>query len=318
MKKVPLGKTGSTISVCGLGAMYFGSKVDEKTSFRQMDLYVDHGGNHIDTANKYASWVQGCLGGESETVIGKWLKQKTGKPDLVIASKVGFPYGEIPGSLKKEIIISECELSLRRLGLETIDLYYAHAYDENTSAEETMEAFFQLQKAGKIRHAGASNYPAWRLEKANAVAGLQGWVGYSCLQQRHTYLESTIRADFNNQIVLTPEMVDYCKTHQLTLIAYSPLLGGAYTRDDRPIPSQYRSLISEKRLAALETLSRKIEYSQNQLVLAWMMLGDPPVIPLISGSTVSQLEENLQASYISLSEQDLKQLDNIEIEELRI
>lgn len=109
---------GAHISVLGLGTMYFGSMVDEKTSFCLLYLYVDHGGNFLDSANKYASWVPGFQGGETEHLFGKWLKQRSRKEDLIISSKVGFPYGDIPRSLKKEIIISECERSLKRLGLE--------------------------------------------------------------------------------------------------------------------------------------------------------------------------------------------------------
>ena len=137
-------------------------------------------------------------------LIGRWLKQKGRSADLVIASKVGFPYGDIPRSLKKEIIISECELSLQRLGVECIDLYFAHAYDPFTPIEESMEAFYQLKKAGKIRQVGASNFLAWRLEEANSQATSKDWEGFCCLQQRHTYLEPSIRADFGNQQVLTP------------------------------------------------------------------------------------------------------------------
>ncbi len=225
MKKVQLGNTGEEISVAGLGTMYFGSKLDEKTSLRLIDMYVDHGGNFLDSANKYASWLPGFQGGESETIIGKWLKQNPGTSNLLITSKVGFPYGEIPRTLKKEIIISECEISLARLGVETIDIYFAHAYDRETPIEETMEAFFQLKKSGKIRYAGASNYTGWRLEEANHVAQAQGWEGYCCLQQRHTYLDPVSRADFNNQEFLTPEIEDFCLRKNLNIIAYTPLLG---------------------------------------------------------------------------------------------
>ena len=188
MRKITLGKTGIEISVLGLGTMYFGSKLDERTSFRLMDLYQEHGGNFLDSANKSASWLPGCKGGESEMLISKWLKQRGRAADLVIATKVGFPYGDVPRSLKKEIIISECELSLRRLGVECIDLYFAHAYDPDTPIEETMEAFHQLKKAGKIRYVGASNYMAWRLEEANSLAELKDWEEFCCLQQRHTYV----------------------------------------------------------------------------------------------------------------------------------
>jgi aryl-alcohol dehydrogenase-like predicted oxidoreductase len=114
MRKISLGKTGIEISVMGLGTMYFGSKVDEGTSFRLMDLYMEHGGNFLDSANKYASWLPGYKGGESEVLIGKWLNQRGRAGDLLISSKVGFPYGDVPRSLKKEIIIGDFFLAYKK------------------------------------------------------------------------------------------------------------------------------------------------------------------------------------------------------------
>jgi len=147
----------------GLGTMYFGSRVDERASFDILDCYVAHGGTFLDSANKYASWVPGFQGGESECLIGRWMKDHGNRHQLFITSKVGFPYDNIPRSLKKETIVSECEKSLTRMGVDAIDLFFAHAFDEATLPEETMEAFYQLIKSGKIRFAGASNYYAWQL-----------------------------------------------------------------------------------------------------------------------------------------------------------
>jgi len=301
MKKIQLGNTKEEISVAGLGTMYFGSKLDEKTSFLLIDKYLDHGGNFLDSANKYASWLPGFKGGESESLIGKWLKQNPRPSSLFITSKVGFPYGEINRSLKKEIIISECEKSLKRLGVEAIDLYFAHAYDEDTPAEETMEAFHQLKKSGKIRYVGASNYTGWRLEQANSVAQNQGWEGYSCLQQRHTYLEPAARADFNNQEFLTPEIEDLCNTKNLNIIAYTPLLAGSYNRTDQPLPIQYQSTLNDQRLAALKKISKETNLSPGQLVLAGMVNSKPAVIPLLGCSSINQLEENIDAVSFSLA-----------------
>lgn len=309
MKKTSLGKTGIEISVMGLGTMYFGSKLDERTSFRLMDLYLEYGGNFIDSANKYASWIPGCQGGESERFIGRWLRQNGRRGDLILSSKVGFAYGEVPRSLKKEIIISECEKSLARLGVETIDLYFAHAYDEHTPIEETMEGFHKLKKEGKIRHAGASNFMGWRMEEANGVATSQEWEGFCCLQQRHTYLESTLRADFGNQVVLTPEMVDLCRKTGLSLMAYSPLLGGIHGKQGAEIPPQYQSLASSQKMASLRALASKTGSSPNQLVLAWMLHSSPMVIPLVTGSNEHQLKENLDAASIQLSQGDMAMLD---------
>lgn len=300
MQRIALGYTGEEIAVAGLGCMYFGSKVDEKTSFRLLDMYVDHGGNFLDSANKYASWLPGFKGGESETILGKWLKQDSAPSDLLVSSKVGFPYGEIPRTLKKEVIISECEKSLQRLGVETIDIYFAHAYDRYTPIEETMEAFHQLIEKGKIRYAGASNYTGWRLEEANSIAKSQGWEGYSCLQQRHTYLEPSSRADFNNQEFLSPEIEDLCHTKNLSIIAYSPLLGGFYSRMENPLPALYQNALNEERLVSLRNTCSETGFSPIQLVLAWMVSHSPQVIPLLGCSSSIQLEEALDAVTTSL------------------
>ena len=308
MHRIGLGNTGEEISVAGLGCMYFGTKVDKITSFRLLDMYVDHGGNFLDSANKYASWLPGCKGGESETLLGKWLKQDSAPSDLLISSKVGFPYGKIPRTLKKEIIVSECEKSLRRLGVETIDLYFAHAYDRNTPIEETMEAFHQLKKEGKIRYAGASNYTGWRLEEANSVARSQGWEGYTCLQQRHTYLEPSARAEFNNQEFLSPEIADLCQRKSLSIIAYSPLLGGFYSRTKAPLPALYQNALNEERLVSLRNACSETGFSPTQLVLAWMISNSPQVIPLLGCSSSSQLKENLVAVTNSLDPEVVQRL----------
>jgi len=308
MQKIRLGNTDEEISIAGLGCMYFGTRVDERTSFRLLDMYVDHGGNFLDSANKYASWLPGFKGGESETILGKWLKKESAPSDLLISSKVGFPYGKIPRTLKKEIIISECEKSLRRLGVETIDIYFAHAYDRNTPIEESMEAFHQLKKEGKIRYAGASNYTGWRLEEANSVARSQGWEGYSCLQQRHTYMEPSARAEFNNQEFLSPEIEDLCHAKNLSIIAYSPLLGGFYSRKKDPLPALYQNALNEERLVSLRNTCSETRHSPTQLVLAWMVSHSPQVIPLLGCSSSSQLKENLVAVTTSLDPEVVQRL----------
>lgn len=311
MHSVFLGNTGEQISCMGLGTMYFGTKVDERTSFLLLNRYTQAGGSFLDSANKYAIWVPGFHGGESEHLIGRWMKQRGNRQNMFITSKVGFPYGNIPRSLKKEIIISECEKSLKRLGTETIDLYFAHAYDTETPAEETMEAFHNLKKEGKIRFAGASNYYAWQLSEANSVANLQGWEGFTCIQQRHTFLEPTLRAVFGTQLLLTPEMQDFCTARGITMLAYSPLLSGAYVREDRSLSLHYQSYNTDLKLDALKKVSNTLGVSPNAIVLAWMIQNSPQVIPLVTGSSLSQMDENLQALSVQLSEEHLNELNQI-------
>lgn len=309
MKKVELGNTGEKISCMGLGTMYFGTKVDEQTSFNILDCYTKYGGSFLDTANKYASWVPGFQGGESERLLGKWMKQRGNRQRLFVASKVGFPYDNVPRSLKKEIILSECEKSLKRMHIETIDLYYAHAYDAETPPEEFMEAFYLLKKAGKIRFAGASNFHSWQLAEANCVAKDQGWEGFSCIQQFHTYLQPALWADFGNQQILTPEMLEYSSVRKLSIVAYSPLLSGAYVRNNVPFPEQFREPQNNQRLDRLKTVAGELGVSNNAVVLAWMMQSPPGIIPLLAGSTVSQIEENLKSLSVTLSKNQLNQLN---------
>ena len=293
----------------GLGTMYFGSKVDKKTSFSILDYYSELGGSFLDSANKYASWLPGYKGGESEFLIGKWLKQKGLRYKMFITSKVGFPYKNIPRSLKKEIIISECECSLQRLGVETIDLYFAHAYDASIPVEEVMEAFESLKQQGKIRFSGASNYFGWQLLEAGNAAKKTDTESFTCLQQRHTYLEPGLRANFGSQLLLSPEIEQYCLSQNITIMAYSPLLGGAYVNSDKPIPIQYQSAANDFRLKNLKKLARELQVSPNAVVLRWMMQGSPLVIPMMTGSKISQVEENMEALSFNLIDKQLALLN---------
>lgn len=317
MQTVELGNTGEIISCMGLGTMYFGSKVDKNTSFDILDIYAGYGGEFLDSANKYASWVPGFKGGESEHLIGDWMKERRNRQKIFLSSKVGFPYGEIPHSLKKRIIISECEKSLKRLAVETIDIYFAHTYDPETPIEETMEAFYRLKKEGKVRFLGASNFPAWRMEEANNCSTLNGWEEFCCLQQRHTYLQPNIRAEFGNQLILTPEIEDYALSKNITLMGYSPLLNSSYVNKRRKIPEQYDSLNTKYGLEVINTVAGELNATANQVVLRWMMNSNPVVIPIISGSNKQQIIENLESININFAENHMKILNELKIEQYR-
>ena len=309
MEKFELGNSGEKVSCMGLGTMYFGSKINDQVAFDLLDCYALNGGSFLDSANKYASWIPGFKGGESEMLVGKWMRNRGNRQEMFIASKVGFPYGDIPRTLKKEVMIAECEKSLQRLGVETIDLYYAHAFDPETPIEETMEAFFQLKKQGKIRYAGASNFYAWQLCEANLIASSQGWEGFSCVQQRHTYLEPLLRTDFGNQLLLTPELEQYCLQKQLSIIAYSPLLGGAYAQQEGQVPEKYKSSSATFQINQLHEVAEELKVTANAVVLAWMIQCSPAVIPLVTASSVSHLTENLQALTIRLSDNQMTKLN---------
>jgi aryl-alcohol dehydrogenase-like predicted oxidoreductase len=309
MKTVPLGNTGETVSSLCLGAMYLGTRQNQAESFQLLDQYTEAGGTFIDTANIYAHWISGFKGGESETVLGDWIKERKNRNQLFIASKVGFGYPGVPATLKAEVIEQECNKSLKRLGIETIDLYYAHNDDRNTPLEETLEAFHRLKDAGKIRYIGASNYLAWRLEEARWISLTNEWPEYCCVQQRHTYIRRKHGTSFTPQVAANEDLLDYCKNQGITLLAYSALLSGAYSRSDRAFSEQYLGADTENRVAALHAVSKESGATLNQVILAWMLQSDPPVLPLIAASTTEQMQENLDALNVSLTPAQMERLD---------
>ena len=309
MQTTPLGRSGVDVSIYCLGAMYFGSRNDRATSYRMLDRYVDAGGSFIDTANIYAWWVEGFRGGESETLLGEWMRERRNRDRLFIASKVGFQYDDVMRGLSAAQIEAECEKSLRRMGVDVIDLYYAHVDDRNTPMHETMEAFDRLVRAGKVRFIGASNFMAYRLERVHTLSKQNGWPDYVCLQQRHTYLRPKPGASFDPQLSLTDEIIDYCRANQVTILAYSSLLSGAYTRPDRPLPDQYRGPDADVRLAALREIAAAHNATPNQVILAWLTQQEPPIIPVMAASTNEQMSENLAALDLRLSAEEMERLN---------
>lgn len=310
MKTVPLSNTGVEVSEFCMGTMFFGSRVDEEMSFRLLDHYVEAGGTFLDTANMYHWKVPGFVGGESETVLGRWMKERKNRSQMFVASKVGFEYPGIERGSKAHQIEEECEKSLKRLGLETIDLYYAHRDDRNTPLEETLEAFDRLVRAGKVRFIGASNFYAWRLAAARGLSQQHSWTEFCCIQQRYTYLRPKSGADFDIQLAANDDLLDYCRMRDITLLAYTPLIKGSYIRADRPLPEQYIGPDSDVRLATVKAVAEEIGVTPNQVVLAWLMQTDPPAIPVVGSSQVEHLQENLGALEIQFSDDQMTRLNN--------
>ncbi len=310
MRKIGLGNSGLEVSALCLGTDLIGSKIDRETSFRLLDLFRENGGSFIDTGNFYAAWLQGCAGGESETTIGMWMKDRGARHEMVLSSKLGFDYPGCEGGLSREEIERECDKTLRRLGTDTLDLYYAHRDDPQTSLEETMEAFDRLIRAGKVRAIGASNLKVWRIAEANTVAKGHGWSSYSVVEQRHTYLRPRHGADFGPQVCINEDLKDYCRSRSIAIVGYSILLQGAYTRADRPIPAQYAGPEACERLAALKSVAAEVEATENQVAIAWMLHSDPPILPIVAGSRPQQLMENLDALKIGLSAEQMSRLDS--------
>jgi len=289
--------------------MYFGTRQDEATSYRLLDQYVDAGGSFIDTANIYAHWAGG-QGGDSEALLGRWMRARGNRDRLFIASKVGFEYGDVPRSLTPALIEAECDKSLERLGVDTIDLFYAHVDDRQTPLRDTMEAFARLVEAGKVRYIGASNYLAYRLERAHTLSKANGWPSFCCVQQRHSYLRLKPGASTDPQVAANDDLLDYvgARGGDFTLLSYSSLLGGTYTRSDRPIPDDYRGPDADARLAALRAVANETGATPNQVVLAWLRQSDPPVLPLIAASTSEQMAENIAALDVTLSADQVQRL----------
>jgi aryl-alcohol dehydrogenase-like predicted oxidoreductase len=282
--------------------------VDRETSFRLLDLFREQGGTFLDTGNFYAAWADGCVGGESESTIGAWLAERGCREEMVVATKLGFDYPGCEGGLSAAEIERECEKSLARLRTDRLDLYYAHRDDFETPLEETMGAFDRLARAGKVRSIAANNLRCWRIAEANAVAAKNGLAQYCAVQQRHTYLRPRHAAGFGPQVCINDDLRDYCSRRGISLIGYSILLQGAYMRDDRPVPAQFAGPDSDERLATLRAVVAETGAAPNQVIIAWLRQGAPAVLPIIAGSRIEQLEENIAALDLRLSEGQMKRL----------
>jgi len=310
MRTLPLGHSGLEVSALCLGILPFGTKVDEATSFAIMDAYYEAGGRFFDMANNYSMWHPGGIGIESETTLGKWLKLRRNRQNVIIATKVGFNRADIGPSLSASTINTELEGSLRRLGVDCVDLYYAHADIRKDPLEETLAAFDAAVRAGKVRSLGCSNYLAWRIERARQVSRAHGWAEYCCVQQRFTYLRPRNGASFGAQRSGNDDLLDYCRENpDFRMLAFSPLLAGAYSRADHPLPAQYAGPDSDARLAALQAVAAEHGATVNQIIYAWLLASNPAVIPLTAPTTLAQLAENLKGLDVVLSPEQMARLD---------
>ena len=311
MRTIDLGETGAKVTALCLGAMNFGTKLDEKGSMEILDRYGEAGGRFIDTANNYAHWWGGD-GTESENVLGRWMKERKNRDSLFLATKVGFNTPAKGTGLSRKMILQEIEGSLTRLGTDHVDLYYAHKDERTDPLEETLGIFDELHRAGKVRFIGCSNYRAWRIEEARSLSRAKGWIAYCCVQQRHTYLRPAPGAGFGRQLVLDDELRDYGAVHakDFLILGYSSTLGGAYTgRADRPIPLQYEGVHADAQLAALAAVAKEAGATRVQVLYAWMLASTPLVLPLVSAGSRAQLDENLGALKVKLTPAQMKKLD---------
>ncbi|WP_217241465.1 aldo/keto reductase [Streptomyces sp. AC555_RSS877] len=310
------------VSVLALGAMLFGSRTDEETSFAVLDRYVEAGGTFIDTSDNYAFWTDGGQGGQSEELLGRWRRSRGIGDEVFIATKLGArplapgtSYVDNAEGLSAKVIRESAERSRERLGVEKLDLLYAHIEDHTVPLEETVEGFAALVAEGAVGLLGVSNHAVWRVERARALAATVGLPGYDVLQYEHSYLRP--RTDIPGDLfpdgtlgAAGPDLFSYLRAEPaLTLVAYSPLLKGTYAHPGRPLPPGYDHPGTPARLAALRDVARETGATVNQVVLAWQMGGELPIIPLVGVSSVAQLEENLAAVELELTGEQRRRLD---------
>ena len=306
-QKREIGRSGIKIAPLVLGGNVFGWNADQATSSAVLDAFVDGGGDAIDTADVYSAWVPGHKGGESETVIGGWLKQSGKRNKVVICTKVGMLPTRL--GIKRQNIIDACEDSLKRMGIDTIDLYWLHRDDEATDADEYTGALDTLLKAGKIRSFGASNFKPGRFAEGIAAAKKVG-VHYDAQQPEYNLLNREIEA----------ELVPLCERESVSILPYYSLANGYLTGKYRSEADKSKSLRGGRMdkymegkgpavLAVLDDIAARTKATQAQLALAWVMAKLPTGAPIASATSVTQLHELIGALNVALSADDISALD---------
>jgi aryl-alcohol dehydrogenase-like predicted oxidoreductase len=291
-----------------LGGNVFGWTADEAESFAVLDGYAAAGGNFIDTADVYSAWAPGNSGGESETILGRWIANRGRREQTIVATKVG-KHPQYSG-LSAKTIRAAAENSLKRLETEYIDLYYAHADDEKTSLEETLGAFDALVREGKVRYIAASNYSAPRLAKALEVSDREGYARFVALQQHYNLME-------RNQY--EGELADLVAKEGLSSIPYFALASGFLTGKYRPgakVQSQraqsagaYLTEKGIKVLAALDEIASAHNAAIATIALAWLAAQPTVVAPIASARTTEQLPDLLSVSEVRLSDLEMRRLN---------
>jgi len=309
MEHRPLGRSGLSIAPLMLGGNVFGWTADETTSHAILDAFVDGGFNAIDTADVYSAWVPGNTGGDSERVIGSWLKARGRRDDVILATKVGM-WPARPG-LRAANVITACEESLTRLRTDYIDLYQAHRDDADTPQDETLEACDRLVRAGKVRAVGASNFEADRLATAAAISRARGFPRFDTLQPAYNLMDRTVEG----------ALQQLCLAENVSIISYYGLASGFLTGKYRSMEDLGKSprgggmkkhLESEKGprvLAALDSVAAALGATPAQVALAWVMARPAVAAPIASATSLAQLEELMGAALLSLDPAHIARLD---------
>jgi aryl-alcohol dehydrogenase-like predicted oxidoreductase len=311
MQKRRLGRTGHSIAPLVFGGNVFGWTADKKTSFDLLDRFVDAGFNAIDTADAYSRWVPGNEGGESETIIGEWMKSRNARDKVTIITKVGSDMGQGKKDLSPAYVAKAAEASLKRLQIDTIDLYLSHWPDPDTPYEETLGAFDKLLKAGKIKSVGASNLDADQLRAALDVSKAKGLPHYDVLQPEYNLYD---RKGYDGKLR------DLCMAEDIGVITYFSLargfLSGKYRSEadlsKSPRGSGVKDYLNPRGyriLAALDAVSAKHKAKQAEVALAWIIQREGVSAPIASATSLEQLESLIRAASLQLDKDDIAELD---------
>lgn len=309
--KRKLGNSALLVSPLTFGGNVFGWTLNEKESFNILDAFIEHGFNFIDTADTYSTWVAGNKGGESETIIGNWLRKNGKRTDVVIATRVGGAIGDIKKGLSAKYIREAAEASLKRLGTDYIDLYQSHYDDPGTPVSETMAAFNELITAGKVRYIGASNLSAERIKESNDFARKNNFAPYISLQPLYNLYD---RQKFENQYLklVTEE--------SLAVIPYYSLASGFLTGKYRSEADLGKSLrgkgikkyLNERGmriLAAMDIVAAEQNVHTSQIAIAWLLQKPTVTSAIASSTTAKQLSELVMAANFRLTDNQMQVLD---------
>jgi aryl-alcohol dehydrogenase-like predicted oxidoreductase len=305
-----LGDSGIAVGPLALGGNVFGWTADEATSFKVLDAFAASGLNLIDTADAYSRWIPGHQGGESETIIGRWLASRGNRSKVVIATKVGIEMGPGDQGLSRAYILRAVDRSLARLKTDYIDLYQSHRDDPSVPLEETLGAYADLIRQGKVRAIGASNFTAERLEAALQVSAARGLPRYASLQPCYNLYD---RKAFEG------ELAALCRRERLGVVSYFSLASGFLTgkyRSEADLAGRARAyrvkdMLNERGLrilAALDTVARDVRATPAQVSLAWLMARGVTA-PIASATSVGQVEELIGATRLELGAEALATLD---------
>ncbi len=311
MDKRQLGNSGLTIAPLVFGGNVFGWTADEATSFRLLDRFVDAGFNCVDTADVYSRWAAGNSGGELETIIGKWLKRRGRRDDVVIATKVGAEMAADRKGLAPGYILASVESSLKRLQTDHIDLYQSHRDDAATPIEETLQTYAGLVKAGKVRAIGSSNFDAKRMGELLATSDRLGIPRYQTLQPNYNLYD---RAGYES------ELEPLCLANKVGVISYYSLASGFLTgkyRSEKDLGKSVRGGGIKKYLddrglrilRALDEVSARLAATPAQIALAWLMARPSVTAPIASATNVGQLDELIKAAQVKLDADAIAALD---------